>query len=66
MKKENTETTSPTINFLPPKKRFGKFQEYNNYNESTKTKLEKKMIPGVIRHTSSPDHSIPWFKKSYN
>ena len=64
-KNNNEETkTSSTKNFLPPKKRFIHFEEYNNSEESTKTKVEKKnpsILPGVIRHTSCPDHSLAYF-----
>ena len=61
----NEETKqSSSKSFLPPKKRFGHFTEYSNTEESTETKVEKKtplILPGVIRHTSCPDHSLAYF-----
>ena len=66
LKENSNEENKPpsSKSFLPPKKRFGQYTEYHNTEESTKTKVEKKtpiILPGVIRHTSCPDHSLAYF-----
>ena len=46
---------------LPPKKRFGQYYEAPNKTESEKMEKKSTILPGVIRHTSCPDHSLAYF-----
>ena len=50
---------------LPPKKRYCQKQEKEDENPVSESqsyeKRKKTAIPGVIRHTSSPDHSLAYF-----
>ena len=48
---------------LPPKKRFGQYCEASKSNKIATENIDKKstILPGVIRHTSCPDHSLAYF-----